>query len=72
MEEGKKPQALKPSAIKNGGPKSAVARLTNGWLWVTPPQPAPAVYMRQPAPESANALAAMPMTLFSLLDTSRR
>jgi hypothetical protein len=63
---------LRPSAIKNGGPKSAVARLACARLWGIPHKQAPAVYMRQPAPESANALAAMPMTLFSLFETSRR
>ncbi len=63
---------LRPSAIKNGGPKSAVVRLTNAKLRGMPHKQALAVYIRQPAPESANALAAMPMTLFSLLETSRR
>ncbi len=63
---------LRPSAIKNGGSKSAVVRLANARLWGMPHKQAPAVYMRQPAPESANALAAMPMTLFSLFETSRR
>ena len=66
------PQALKPIAIKNGGPKSAVARLTKACWWSTLYKQAPAVYMRQPAPESANALAATPITLFSLFETSRR
>ena len=63
---------LGPSAIKNGGPKSAVVRLANAELRGMPHKQALAVYMRQPAPESAKALAAMPITLFSLLETSRR